>query len=134
MRLMVRGGGMAGTSLALSRVVVVGRDVGCDLALPDEQVSRRHAALEPRGDGTVVLTDLGSTNGTFVNGHRLAGPVLLSGGEELRLGDTLCAVEVEPAGLPAGLVEGGSGAVALAAAAAVLAGVGTAVGLVLGGG
>lgn len=131
---MVRGGGMAGTALELSRVVVIGRDGGCDLALPDEQVSGRHVALEPRADGTVVLTDLGSTNGTFVNGHRLSGPVLLSGGEELLLGGTLCAVEAEPAGSPAGLVEGQRGAVALAVAAAVLAGAGTAVGLVLGGG
>ncbi len=125
---------MAGTAVELSRVVVVGRDVGCDLALPDEQISRRHAALEPRADGTVILTDLGSTNGTFVNGHRLAGPVLLSGGEELRLGDTTCAVEVVPAGPQPSLVQGGRGSVAVAIAAAVLAGIGTAIGLVLGGG
>ncbi len=117
---------MAGTAVELSRVVVVGRDVGCDLALPDEQISRRHAALEPRADGTVILTDLGSTNGTFVNGHRL--------GEELRLGDTTCAVEVVPAGPQPSLVQGGRGSVAVAIAAAVLAGIGTAIGLVLGGG
>lgn len=126
MRLTVRDGGMAGTVLELSRGIVIGRGEGCDLDLPDERVSRRHVALEPRSDGTLILTDLGSANGTLVNGHPIAGPVRLAGGEELRLGDTICMVET-------GAVATRKDAVGLAVAAAVLAGVGTAVGLALGG-
>ncbi len=134
LRLTVRDGGMAGTVLELSRGIVIGRGEGCDLDLPDERVSRRHAALEPRSDGTLILTDLGSANGTLVNGHSIAGPVRLAGGEELRLGDTICTVDaaVAAASTP-GAVAGRRDAVALAVAAAVLAGVGTAVGLALGG-
>lgn len=117
---------MAGTVLELSRAIVIGRGGGCDLDLPDEQVSRRHAALEPRSDGTFVLTDLGSANGTLVNGRPIASPVRLAGGEELRLGDTTCTVDT-------GVITDRRNAVGLAVAAALLAGVGTAVGLALGG-
>ena len=49
----------------------IGRE-GCDITLADPDVSRRHARVTPRGD-TVVVEDLGSTNGTFVNGERIAG-------------------------------------------------------------
>ncbi len=134
MRLTVRTGEMAGTVHELSRGIVIGRGEGCDLALLDEQVSRRHAALEPRADGTLVLTDLGSANGTFVNGHLIAGPVRLAGGEELRVGDTVCTVDASAvAASTPGAVAGRRDAVALAVAAAVLAGVGTAIGLALGG-
>ena len=48
---------------------VVGRDGGCDLALDDDRVSRRHARLATAGDGRWRLTDLGSKNGTTVDGR-----------------------------------------------------------------
>ncbi len=48
----------------------VGRGKGCDLVLPDPRVSREHARLERGPEGTEVV-DLGSTNGTFVNGQRV---------------------------------------------------------------
>ena len=50
--------------------IVIGRGFGCDLQLADSEVSRRHAVLDIRGDQG-VLVDLGSTNGTFVNGVRV---------------------------------------------------------------
>ncbi|MGI8594403.1 MAG: trypsin-like peptidase domain-containing protein [Solirubrobacteraceae bacterium] len=76
------------------RRMVVGRGADCDVALrEDAEVSRRHAAFEPRPDGTLVLTDLGSTNGTFVNGHRIGGSVALRGGETVRIGETMLRVE-----------------------------------------
>jgi two-component system response regulator HydG len=70
----------------------VGKSPVCDLTLPDPAVSRRHIALEPRG-GVLHLEDLGSTNGTFVNGVRVV-EALLQGGETIRLGSTALRVEV----------------------------------------
>ncbi|WP_217922988.1 trypsin-like peptidase domain-containing protein [Miltoncostaea oceani] len=74
----------------------LGRDPGCDLTLRDGRVSRRHAYLRVRDDGRAELHDLGSANGTYVNGHLLAGPVTLSGGEEIRVGDTSMTTSQQP--------------------------------------
>ena len=78
------GGGGAMESRSLTRSVVVGRDATCDLVLDDAGVSRRHARLDP-GDGGWHVTDLGSANGTCVNGTRLD-EAFLVGGETLRFG------------------------------------------------
>lgn len=63
---------------------VVGRDPGCDLVLDEGGASRRHCRFDP-GDGGWNLVDLGSANGTFVNGERLT-EAFLVGGETIRLG------------------------------------------------
>jgi pSer/pThr/pTyr-binding forkhead associated (FHA) protein len=44
----------------------LGRGTECDITLPDATVSRNHASLQVNGDGTVLISDLGSANGTFV--------------------------------------------------------------------
>lgn len=67
--------------------VVVGREAGCDLWLDDPGVSRHHAAFEPTAGGARV-TDLGSSNGTFLNGRRLEAPAELAEGDEVLLGHT----------------------------------------------
>jgi len=67
---------------------LIGRGSDCQLTLADGEASRRHAMLRPQSDGSVVLEDLGSTNGTYVNGQRITGPVTLRGGERVRIGDT----------------------------------------------
>lgn len=67
--------------------VVLGRQADCDLVLQDDQASRRHAQVEPGPDG-FVLVDLGSTNGTMLNGHRLDGPAALAPGDRILVGDT----------------------------------------------
>ncbi len=77
---------------------VVGREQGAALLLNDEEVSREHAALRVLPDGRLAIEDLGSRNGTFVNGHRLSGPVSLSGGEEIRIGTTAITVAEAGAG------------------------------------
>jgi len=66
---------------------VIGRDPGCDLSLAEPAVSRRHAALR-RGHSGWTIADLGSTNGTFVNGWRVRGDARLEPGDALSLGDT----------------------------------------------
>lgn len=78
---------------------VVGREAGADLVLAeDEEASREHAALSELPDGRLQLEDLGSRNGTFVDGERIAGPVTLSGGEEVRIGTTTFEVVAPRAG------------------------------------
>jgi FHA domain len=68
--------------------LLVGREGENDVPLArDEFSSSRHARFEPRRDG-VYVEDIGSTNGTFVNGVRLTGPKKLSSGDVIRIGET----------------------------------------------
>lgn len=66
--------------------IVLGRGAGSDLQLPDSEVSRRHAVLDIRGDECHLL-DLGSSNGTFVNGIRVQSATI-SSHQEFSLGTT----------------------------------------------
>jgi pSer/pThr/pTyr-binding forkhead associated (FHA) protein len=71
-----------------SSAVTIGRAPENDLALDaDEFASVEHARIEPRRDG-VWLEDLGSTNGTFLNGVKLTQPRKLSSGDVIRVGET----------------------------------------------
>src|SRR5271156_2329050 len=80
--------------------VVLGRDANADIVLtdPSGQVSRRHARIVIRGT-EAVLEDLGSVNGTFVNGELLDGPYALRAGDKVELGG--CTLEFEPVTAPA---------------------------------
>lgn len=71
--------------------LIVGRDQACDVMLPDPSVSRRHARLVFR-DGSWVLQDLGSTNGTVVNDVRV-GRCELRPGDLMTLGDTQLRID-----------------------------------------
>src|SRR5215207_8089237 len=85
LELIVRAGPDAGRTIPLqAAVMTVGRDPAVDITLDDAKLSRHHARLEPRPEG-VVLVDLQSTNGTFVNGQRALQPTLLRVGDELVL-------------------------------------------------
>jgi pSer/pThr/pTyr-binding forkhead associated (FHA) protein len=66
--------------------VAIGRSPDCDITIVDSNVSRRHAEIQPRGDGFVVV-DLESTNGTRVNGVRVTERELQDG-DELAFGNT----------------------------------------------
>lgn len=68
--------------------VVIGRQDGCNLVLDDDEASRRHAQVASTAGGC-QLTDLGSTNGTFLNGSRLEGPALLVDGDRIEVGHSL---------------------------------------------
>jgi len=68
-----------------ARPLVVGRLPSCDLPLSGMEVSRRHCSFE-LVQGVVILTDLGSTNGTFVDGQRIQAPAKLRDGAEIRVG------------------------------------------------
>jgi pSer/pThr/pTyr-binding forkhead associated (FHA) protein len=69
----------------------IGRAPECELVLRDSRVSRRHARLAAR-DGVLVLTDLDSTNGTRVNGHRVS-EVVLGAGDRITIGETVLTIE-----------------------------------------
>jgi hypothetical protein len=65
----------------------LGRSSRCDCVLRDPGVSRLHATLR-NADGTWWLHDEGSTNGTWINGRRIAGPVAVEPGDDVLLGRT----------------------------------------------
>lgn len=73
--------------LLLEERLEFGRD--CDgVLIPDTRMSRRHVALEPNPDGTVLITDLGSSNGTTVNGQAVLYPLSVESGSVVRAGNT----------------------------------------------
>lgn len=73
---------------------VFGRGVGSDIVLTDKSLSRQHARIRPTASG-LVIEDLGSTNGTFVNGQRVTSPTLLRAGDTLQLGNVI-TLSVQP--------------------------------------
>ena len=79
--------------LDLARVSSVGRMPDCDLVINDANVSRRHFEVQPEPDGEWVLIDLGSTNGTRVNGN-LVSRHRLTDGDVITIGASRIAVEV----------------------------------------
>jgi pSer/pThr/pTyr-binding forkhead associated (FHA) protein len=77
-------------SLALTRrfskpEIILGRELACDLQLDDQTVSLRHARLSYR-QNQWWLEDMASTNGTYLNGEVVTAPVVITQGDELRLG------------------------------------------------
>ena len=99
-QLTMRSGPNPGTVYALdSDLISIGRDSANSIAVNDAEVSRHHSRLSFQG-GKYVLEDLGSTNGTFVNGQRLTGPRVLKSGEVISLGEQIVfvyeAVESDP--------------------------------------
>ena len=73
---------------------LVGTGTECQLMVSDEQVSPLHAYFEVGEGGRVVLHDLGSESGTFVNGERIEGSRTIEGGEEIRVGETVLVPSV----------------------------------------
>jgi len=67
-------------------VYVLGRSEDCDLVINDTTVSRKHARIEISVDKTITLTDLGSHNGTVVNGHKISEPQLIHHSDIILLG------------------------------------------------
>ena len=81
---------MEGREQNLEAGATIGRE-GCDVNLMDPEVSRRHAAIRDQG-GSLAIEDLGSTNGTFVNGVKIVAITALKHGDEVRLGNTVWAI------------------------------------------
>ena len=91
-QLIMRSGPTPGAAFALEGdQMTIGRDSTTEIVINDAEVSRRHARLTFQG-GKYVLEDLGSTNGTFVNGQRLSGPRVLKPGEVISFGEQIMLV------------------------------------------
>jgi hypothetical protein len=101
MWLIVRSGDAQGKTESVTGDLLIGRDETCDFVIPDEKVSRRHAYLKIHDEGGLTLQDLGSANGTWVDGMRISGVVTLKGTEELKFGDTLVGLTQKDPAAPA---------------------------------
>ncbi|MDQ2649894.1 MAG: adenylate/guanylate cyclase domain-containing protein [Actinomycetota bacterium] len=84
--IVVRQGGRKPLYVEIREPIDIGRE--CDgIIVADPQTSRRHATVSPRG-ASIVIEDLGSTNGTFLDGSRISSTVVLLGRSTVRMGDT----------------------------------------------
>lgn len=91
-RLVMRSGPTVGKAYPLDKSeMFLGRDLSNDLVINDPEISRRHARLFVQGN-SYILEDLGSTNGTFVNGQRLMGPNVLRPGDVITFGERMSLV------------------------------------------
>jgi FHA domain len=88
-QLVMRSGPTPGATYPLEGdQLVIGRDSSNAVAINDAEISRKHARLTFQG-GKYVIEDLGSTNGTFVNGQRLTGPFVLKSGDVVSFGEQI---------------------------------------------
>ncbi|OQY20253.1 MAG: hypothetical protein B6I34_08780 [Anaerolineaceae bacterium 4572_32.1] len=88
-RLVMNQGPQPGQTFMIDKdLVTLGRDPSSELVINDPQASRQHARITRRGN-LEVIEDLGSTNGTFVNGVRLTDPHTLTNGDVIGLGDSI---------------------------------------------
>ncbi len=76
---------LQGVAVPVNGPVVIGRSPGADIVIGDDFVSGSHARVSPAGDGA-VLEDLGSTNGTVLNGARVTAPQMLRAGDAIDIG------------------------------------------------
>jgi pSer/pThr/pTyr-binding forkhead associated (FHA) protein len=77
--------------LRMNREIIIGRSSDLDMVLVEDMVSRRHAKISS-SDADVYIQDLGSTNGTFVNGEKIAGRARLSEGDRILVGTSIIKV------------------------------------------
>lgn len=90
--IVVRSETQTGASITVTDSVVLGRSPEADALLDDPYASMFHLRLTMDGD-TMSLTDLGTTNGTYVNGRRIVSPVVLNAGDSVQVGKTIMEVK-----------------------------------------
>lgn len=95
LRLKVVGGNAAGMVIEVQEELVIGRQAGGDGSLgSDIEISRQHARVYSDSDGRFGIEDLGSTNGTFINGRLLEGRATLEAGDRIEVGASALVVQV----------------------------------------
>jgi pSer/pThr/pTyr-binding forkhead associated (FHA) protein len=87
--LVIREGAEAGREVTLEGALTIGRGEDADLLLADPGISRSHARVTAVAGGAVTIEDLGSSNGTFVNGEAVSGSRALGEGDEIQLGGAM---------------------------------------------
>ncbi len=80
--------GLRGRAFALDEEITLGRAAGCQVPLDDAYASQVHARVFER-DGHWYVEDLGSTNGTYLNRRRVAGPMVIKRHDRLQIGNTV---------------------------------------------
>ncbi len=86
-------GNAPGTQIEVDEDLLIGREASAAGKLADDvEISRQHARITRGADGEFVIEDLGSTNGTFVNGERIDAPHRLADGDRLEVGATTLTV------------------------------------------
>lgn len=93
-RFAVTQGSQQGLSVPVEPTINLGRAADSTFNLEDDYASARHAQLVQRDALTWVLTDLQSTNGTYVNGRRVTEPTPVTVGDVIRIGKTMMRLEV----------------------------------------
>lgn len=88
-RLVIEEPGGPPREVACEPVMTIGRDRNNSIVIGEKLVSRNHAMVRRLGAGDYYLIDVGSSNGSFVNGRRIATPQLLRDGDEIRIGSTV---------------------------------------------
>lgn len=92
-KLIIQTGKLAGKQLVVpAKEVLIGRDEGCYIRMGSPEISRKHCSLCSTADG-IVVEDLGSSNGTYVNDVKITGPTILKGHDLLRVGPAIFLVD-----------------------------------------
>ena len=84
--------GLRGRAYALDEEITLGRAAGCQVPLEDAYASQVHARVFQR-DGHWYVEDLGSTNGTYLNRRRVAGPMVIKRRDRLQIGNTVLELQ-----------------------------------------
>ena len=89
-------------SFPISRARIIGREEDCDMRIPVAEVSREHCRVEPNATGGLSVEDLGSSNGTFINGLQVE-EAEMTAGDILKIGPAIMVLRVdgEPADIDA---------------------------------
>lgn len=79
---------LAGRQFGISGDTTIGRAAGCSISLDDTYISQLHARVSP-SDAGMLIEDLGSTNGTYLNRRKVAGPMVMKRGDRVQIGSTV---------------------------------------------
>lgn len=79
---------LKGRTYPLGDEITLGRAAGCQVTIEDTYASQLHARVFQR-EGQVYVEDLGSTNGTYLNRHKVTGPMVIQRGDKLQIGNTV---------------------------------------------
>jgi len=81
-------------AFAVSRARIIGREEDCDLRVPVAEVSREHCRVEPSDNGGLAVEDLGSSNGTYINGIRID-EAEMAAGDVMKIGPAFMILRVD---------------------------------------
>jgi pSer/pThr/pTyr-binding forkhead associated (FHA) protein len=82
---------LRGVKITVTSTIIIGRSLDADIVINGDFVSSRHARITPVGE-ELIIEDLGSTNGTLVDGHRIQTPIELRTGDLIAIGDVTLRV------------------------------------------